>query len=54
MFGISYRPIAPFTLKFLMSATPLEPEELTKENLLMTADEIKTIKSLNMFILDTM
>jgi transcriptional regulator with XRE-family HTH domain len=54
MFGISSRPIAPFTLKFLMSATPLEPEELTKENLLMTADEIKTIKSLNMFILDTM
>lgn len=53
MFGISYRPIAPFTLKFLMSPTPLKNEEITAERLALTSDEIKTIKSLNMFIMDS-
>lgn len=53
MFGISYRPIAPFTLKFLMSSNPLENEEITVDRLTLTTDEIKTIKSLNMFILDS-
>ncbi|MEL7660806.1 helix-turn-helix domain-containing protein [Acetobacterium wieringae] len=53
MFGISYRPIAPFTLKFLMSSSPLKNEEVTMDRLTLTPDEIKTIKSLNMFILDS-
>ncbi|AFA47340.1 helix-turn-helix domain-containing protein [Acetobacterium woodii] len=53
MFGISYRPIAPFSLKFLMSSNPLENEEITADRLTLTTDEIKTIKSLNMFILDS-
>jgi transcriptional regulator with XRE-family HTH domain len=52
MFGISYRPIAPFAIKFLLSATPMPPEKITAEALSFTNSELKTMKKLNMLLLD--
>lgn len=52
MFGISYKPIAPFSLKFLISNTPLRDSEMTPEKLLMTQEELKLMKNLNMMLLN--
>ena len=52
MFGISYRPIAPFALKFLLSTAPLNENELLEENLMITQDEIKIMKQMNMMLLN--
>ncbi|MDR1915961.1 MAG: helix-turn-helix domain-containing protein [Synergistaceae bacterium] len=53
MFGISYKPIAPFALKFLLSTMPLPMGKITPEALSFTNSEIKMIKKLNMLLLDT-
>lgn len=53
MFGISYNPITPFALKFLLSRTPLPDSEITKEALVLTKNELKMIKNLNMMLLNT-
>jgi Predicted transcriptional regulators len=52
MFGISYNPIAPFALKFLLSNKPLPDEEITFERLSITSNEIKIMKNLNMMLLN--
>jgi transcriptional regulator with XRE-family HTH domain len=52
MFGISYRPITPFALKFLTSITPLPPDKTTQKELSFTNGEMKTIKKLNMLLLN--
>jgi transcriptional regulator with XRE-family HTH domain len=52
MFGISYRPITPFALKFLLSETPMPPGRITPEALSFTNVELKTMKKLNMLLLD--
>ena len=51
MFGISYNPIAPFALKFLLSTKTLPEQELTAELLSFTHNELKLMKSLNMMLL---
>lgn len=51
MFGISYQPISPFALKFLLSIKPLPASELTPERLLITKSELKIMKTLNMMLL---
>ncbi len=53
MFGISYNPITPFALKFLLSTRPLEENELQAEDLTLTKSELKMIKNLNMMLLNT-
>lgn len=53
MFGISYNPITPFALKFLLSTHPLEESELQAEDLTLTKSELKMIKNLNMMLLNT-
>jgi len=52
MFGISYNPIAPFALKFLLSLNPLPDTELTVDQLLITKNELKLMKNLNMMLLN--
>ncbi|MCI5595482.1 MAG: helix-turn-helix domain-containing protein [Lachnospiraceae bacterium] len=52
MSGISYQPIAPFTLKFLLTPRPLADSELSLQDLLITRDEIKTLKYYNMMLLN--
>lgn len=52
MFGISYNPIAPFALKFILSTKELPDEELTIEELSFTNNELKTMKNLNMMLLN--
>lgn len=52
MFGISYRPVTPFALKFLLSETLIPPGKITPEALSFTNVELKTIKKLNMLLLD--
>ncbi len=53
MFGISYNPITPFALKFLMSTSPIPPAELRQEDLVLTKSELKMLKNLNMMLLNT-
>ncbi len=53
MFGISYNPITPFALKFLLSTNPIPTKELDPEILVLTKNEIKMIKNLNMMLLNT-
>ena len=53
MFGISYNPITPFALKFLLSNTPIPPAELQAEDLILTKNELKMLKNLNMMLLNT-
>lgn len=50
--GISYQPIAPFTLKFLLTPRPLADSELSLQDLLITREEIKTLKYYNMMLLN--
>ena len=53
MFGISYNPITPFALKFLLSTSQIPDSALTKEELTLTKNELKMIKNLNMMLLNT-
>ena len=52
--GISYNPISPHARKFLVSTTRILDENLSKDKLVFTKDELKQLKDLNMFILNTM
>lgn len=52
MFGISYKPIAPFSRKFLISNGPLKECELSLDKLMLTPEELKTMKNLNMMLLN--
>lgn len=52
MFGISYKPIAPFALKFLISSVPLKANEISIDDLVITSSEIKIMKKLNMMLLE--
>ncbi len=53
MFGISYNPITPFALKFLISANQIPGSQLQPEDLELTKSELKMIKNLNMMLLNT-
>jgi len=53
MFGISYNPITPFALKFLLSNNPILPADLHPEDLTLTKNELKMLKNLNMMLLNT-
>ena len=53
MFGISYNPITPFALKFLLSSNPVDEKTLLPEDLTLTKSELKMIKNLNMMLLNT-
>ena len=53
MFGISYNPITPFALKFLLSSNPVDEKALLAENLTLSKSELKMIKNLNMMLLNT-
>ena len=53
MFGISYNPITPFALKFLISANQIPSSQLQPEDLVLTKSELKMIKNLNMMLLNT-
>ena len=53
MYGISYNPITPFALKFLISINQIPNSELKPEDLELTKSELKTIKNLNMMLLNT-
>ncbi|MDO4553889.1 MAG: helix-turn-helix transcriptional regulator [Lachnospiraceae bacterium] len=52
MSGISYQPIAPFTLKFLLTPRPLKDSELSLQDLIITREEIKALKHYNMMLLN--
>ena len=53
MFGISYNPITPFSLKFLISTNQIPNSKLQPEDLVLTKSELKMIKNLNMMLLNT-
>ena len=53
MFGISYNPITPFSLKFLISTNQIPNSRLQPEDLVLTKSELKMIKNLNMMLLNT-
>lgn len=53
MYGISYNPITPFALKFLISTNQIPSSELKPADLELTKSELKTIKNLNMMLLNT-
>ena len=53
MFGISYNPITPFALKFLLSSNPVDEKTLLAEDLTLSKSELKMIKNLNMMLLNT-
>ena len=53
MFGISYNPITPFGLKFLLSPTQIADSELDMDKLILSKGELKMIKNLNMMMLNT-
>lgn len=53
MFGISYNPITPFGLKFMLSTTYIPDSSLSMEDLTLTKNELKMIKNLNMMLLNT-
>ena len=53
MFGISYNPITPFSLKFLISTNQIPNSKLQVEDLELTKSELKMIKNLNMMLLNT-
>ena len=54
MMGISYNPITPFTLKFVLSKTPKAESSLTKERIGLQKEELKALKTLNMILLNNM
>lgn len=53
MFGISYNPITPFALKFLLSVNQIPDARLDPADLELTKSELKMIKNLNMMLLNT-
>ena len=53
MMGISYNPITPFALKFLLSPNPLTDSAIDMDDLVLMKDDIKRIKNLNMMLLNT-
>ncbi len=52
MFGISYNPVAPFSLKFLLSTRILTNAEINVDDLFITKEELKTLKHYNMMLLN--
>ena len=53
MFGISYNPITPFGLKFLLSLKEIADSRLTLDDLILSKSELKMMKNLNMMLLNT-
>lgn len=53
MMGISYNPITPFSLKFLFSPNPIPDSVLDPDDLILSKDDIKRIRKLNMMLLNT-
>lgn len=53
MFGISYNPITPFALKFMLSVNQIPDSKLDPADLELTKSELKMIKNLNMMLLNT-
>lgn len=53
MFGISFNPISPFGLKFLLSDYELPNDQIQQENLSLSKNELKMMKNLNMMLLNT-
>lgn len=53
MLAISYNPIVPLALKFLVMPEPLAKSEITKEKLSFNKDELKLVKDMNMMLLKT-
>lgn len=52
MFGISYKPIAPFARKVLISSVPIPEKDLSKELMTLSSAELKMMKNLNMMLLN--
>lgn len=50
---ISYNPLTPFMVKFLLSSKPMPDSKVTPEALTFTKNELKMIKDLNMVLLNT-
>ena len=53
MLAISYNPIAPLTVKFLISPMQLPQDRVQADKLRLSKDEIKSIKDTNMLLLRT-
>ena len=53
MFGISFNPISPFGVKFLVSNEDLSESELAKKEIRLTKSELKIIKDMNFMLLNT-
>ncbi|MGN0791436.1 MAG: helix-turn-helix domain-containing protein [Christensenellales bacterium] len=53
MSAISFNPITPFAIKCLLSPVQMPDVMLNKEMLTLNKDDIKTIKKLNMLLLNT-
>lgn len=52
MTGVSYNPITPSVIKCLFSMHPLVDKESHKESMMISKNEIKMIKNMNMLFLD--
>ncbi|MDD6636484.1 MAG: helix-turn-helix transcriptional regulator [Coriobacteriaceae bacterium] len=53
MLAISYNPIVPLALKFLIMPEPLLKSDITREKLSFSKDELRLVKELNMMLLST-
>lgn len=53
MTAISYNPLTPFMVKFLLSSRQIPDSQVTPAALAFTKDELKMIKDLNMVLLNT-
>lgn len=53
MLAISYNPIVPLALKFLITPEPLNKSEVTRERLSFDKNELKLVKDLNVMLLKT-
>ncbi len=53
MTAISYNPLTPFMVKFLLSSRQIPDARVTPSALAFTKDELKMIKDLNMVLLNT-
>ena len=52
MLALSFKPITPLSLKFLIGPEPLERDLLNEEHLALSKSDLKTIKDLNMMLLN--
>ena len=50
--GISRRPMLPISMKCLIAPDPLEEDETLKQSLLLSKEDLKRIKAMNMFAVE--